>query len=102
MNIAALIAPLISLAGGTVKTNPPGCDPLAEGCKCQSGQQVSANCIKVNLDLGETTPWTGSLPCSLKVFADDEAIDVFTPESLYAVLDGYTYKRLGQKTISMQ
>ena len=98
--LIALVLATSSFAGGTVKTNPPGCDPLAEGCKCQSGQQVSANCIKVNLDLGETTPWTGSLPCSLKVFADDEAIDVFTPESLYAVLDGYTYKRLGQKTMS--
>ena len=86
-------------ASGTVRTNPPGCDPAVEDCGCDK-EQVSAECIKVRVDLGETTPWTGSLGCSLKIFADDDSPSVFTPESLHAVLGGYTFKRLGQKTMS--
>ena len=81
-------------AGGTVARNPPECDPTKEDCGCD-GAEVSAGCIKVNLDLGETTPWTGSMPCALKVFADERSPAVFTAESLYAVLGGYTFKRLG-------
>ena len=86
-------------ASGTVRTNPPGCDPAVEDCGCDK-EQVSAECIKVRVDLGETTPWTGSLGCSLKIFADDDSPSIFTPESLHAVLGGYTFKRLGQKTMS--
>ena len=87
-------------AGGTVRTNPPS-ECSAPNTKCDCPQEgVSANCIKVNIGLGETTPWTGSLGCSLKIFADDDSPSVFTPESLHAVLGGYTFKRLGQKTMS--
>ena len=86
-------------ASGTVRTNPPGCDPAVEDCGCDK-EQVSAECIKVRVDLGETTPWTGSLGCSLKIFADDDSPSIFTPESLHAVLGGYTFKRLGQKTMA--
>ena len=35
------------------------------------------------------------MPCALKVFADERSPAVFTAESLYAVLGGYTFKRLG-------
>ena len=87
-------------AGGTVRTNPPS-ECSAPNTKCNCPQEgVSANCIKVNIGLGETTPWTGLMSCSLKIFADDDSPSVFTPESLHAVLGGYTFKRLGQKTMS--
>ena len=86
-------------AGGAVASNPPECDPTKEDCGCD-GAEVSAGCIKVNLDLGETTPWTGSMPCALKVFADERSPAVFTADSLYAVLGGYTFKRLGQRNMS--
>ena len=94
-----LVFPQVLLSSGSVRTNPPGCDPAIEDCGCDK-EQVSAECIKVRVDLGETTPWTGSLGCSLKIFADDDSPSIFTPESLHAVLGGYTFKRLGQKTMS--
>ena len=105
MLFAAVVAAFLSLccddalAGPDTRRNLPKCDPKSEDCGC-SCKQVSADCIKVNIGLGETTPWTGSLGCSLKIFADDDSPSVFTPESLHAVLGGYTFKRLGQKTMA--
>ena len=99
LGLSAVCMPPSLFGGGKLKTNPPGCDPTQEDCGC-SCNQVSADCIKVNIGLGETTPWTGSLGCSLKIFADDDSPSIFTPESLHAVLGGYTFKRLGQKTMS--
>ena len=99
LGLSAVCMPPSLFGGGKLKTNPPGCDPTQEDCGC-SCDQVSADCIKVNIGLGETTPWTGSLGCSLKIFADDDSPSVFTPESLHAVLGGYTFKRLGQKTMA--
>ena len=95
----AAFAPF-ALLGGRLLTNPPECDKNSEDCGCDSGKEVSAACIKVNLDLGETTPWTGSRPCALKIFADGDSPNVFSQDSLYAVLGGYTFKRLGQKTLA--
>ena len=97
--LPAVCVPPSLFGGGKLKTNPPGCDPTQEDCGC-SCNQVSADCIKVNIGLGDTTPWTGSLGCSLKIFADDDSPSIFTPESLHAVLGGYTFKRLGQKTMT--
>ena len=99
LGLSAVCMPPSLFGGGKLKTNPPGCDPTLEDCGC-SCDQVSADCIKVNIGLGETTPWTGSLGCSLKIFADDDSPSIFTPESLHAVLGGYTFKRLGQKTMA--
>ena len=99
LGLSAVCMPPSLFGGGKLKTNPPGCDPTQEDCGC-SCDQVSADCIKVNIGLGETTPWTGSLGCSLKIFADDDSPSIFTPESLHAVLGGYTFKRLGQKTMA--
>ncbi|MBE6382860.1 MAG: RHS repeat protein, partial [Lentisphaerae bacterium] len=97
---AALIAPLASNGGGNMRTNPPSeCKAPDKKCDCPGGAEVSAGCIKVNLDLGQTTPWSGSMDCALKIFADNESPNVFTCDSLYAVLGGYTFKRLGQKTL---
>ena len=99
LGLSVVCMPPSLFGGGKLKTNPPGCDPTQEDCGC-SCDQVSADCIKVNIGLGETTPWTGSLGCSLKIFADDDSPSIFTPESLHAVLGGYTFKRLGQKTMA--
>ena len=105
---------------GTVRTNPPSaCSDPQNGCGCpksedeegkgdgtegeksqNDGDSTDDECIKVWLGLGRTTPWTGSMSCSLKIFADDESSSVFTSESLHAVLGGYTFKRLGQKNMS--
>ena len=114
------------LFGGTaLRTNPPSeCSAPRRTCGCpvagdegeklktpcyfglfcagdgNDGDSVDNGCIMVWLGLGRTTPWTGSLGCSLKIFADDDSPSVFTPESLHAVLGGYTFKRLGQKTMA--
>ncbi len=107
-------------ADPSAKTNPPSeCDAPDSTCECEedgdngqkddgTGGEKSANngdseedgCIKVRLGLGRTTSWTGSMGCSLKIFADDDAPEIFTPESLHAVLGGYTFKRLGQKNLA--
>ena len=98
---AAFLSPFAVFGGSTVlRTNPPECDKNSEDCGCDTGKEVAAACIKVNLDLGETTPWTGSMPCALKMFADSDSPNVFSQDSLYAVLGGYTFKRLGQKTMA--
>ena len=87
-----------ALAGAKMARNPPGCDTKKENCGC-SCEKVSADCIKVVVELGATTPWTGAMPCSLKIFADDDSPSIFTADSLYAVLGGYTFKRLGTKNL---
>ena len=95
----ALLAPFAHGAA-LLQRNPPECDRNSEDCGCDNGAEVSAACIKVNLDLGETTPWTGSMQCALKVFADSDSPNVFSQLSLYTVLGGYTFKRLGPKNLS--
>ena len=97
--MAAAVAASV-FADPALQRNMPGvCSQPKGECDCQR-KQVSANCIKVEIDLGETTPWTGSMSCALKVFADDDSPSVFTVESLYAALGGYTFKRLGQRNMS--
>ena len=104
MLFAAVVAAFLSLccddalAGPDTRRNLPKCDPKSEDCGC-SCKQVSADCIKVNIGLGETTPWTGAMSCALKIMADDDSPSIFTAESLHAVLGGYTFKRIGQKTM---
>ena len=122
---AVLSAPLAVTAGTTLLTNMPSeCSSPKTPCGCpQKGKEgvkddgteenscpadnpsvagapkVDNDCIKILLDLGMTTPWTGSMSCSLKLFADDEASDIFHSESLYPDIGGYTFKRLGQETM---
>jgi len=104
MLFVAVVAAFLSLccddalAGPDTRRNLPKCDPKSEDCGC-SCKQVSADCIKVDIGLGETTPWTGAMPCALKIMADDDSPSIFTAESLHAVLGGYTFKRIGQKTM---
>ena len=93
--LAALALPLASVAGGTALRNPPSeCKAADSDCGCDSGEGVSDGCIKASLDMGRTTPWTGSQRCAIKVFADDQSPLVFTPESLFAVC-GYAFRRVG-------
>ena len=107
----------VAHAGTNLLTNPPSeCSAAQSGCGCDrsgddtgkddgtdapqnqnDGDSVDDECIKVWLGLGRTTPWTGSMACSLKLFADNQSPQVFTVESLHAVLGGYTFKRLGHK-----
>ena len=78
----------------SVRMHRPG-----EKCGCNT-EEISVKCIKVNIDLGETTPWTGSLECALKIFADNDSPLIFTADSLYVVLGGYTFKKLGLRNLS--
>lgn len=88
-----------AFAGGSTQTNPPSaCKANDSTCECETGKEASDGCIKANLDMGRTTPWTGSRPCALKVFADDQSPMVFTPESLFAVC-GYAFKRIGNRLL---
>ena len=97
--VLVILAPL-AYGAANLQNNPPECDKSSEACGCEDGAEVAAACIKVNLDLGETTPWTGSMQCALKIFADSDSPNVFSQNSLYAVLGGYTFKRLGPKNLS--
>ena len=88
-----------SFAGGTALKNPPSeCKAADSACGCATGEGASDGCIKASLDMGATTPWTGSAKCALKVFADDQSPQVFTPESLFAVC-GYVFKRVGTRLL---
>ena len=98
--IALLSLVPFAYGAANLQNNPPECDKSSEDCGCEDGAEVAAACIKVNLDLGETTPWTGSMQCALKIFADSDSPNVFSQNSLYAVLGGYTFKRLGPKNLS--
>ena len=92
-------------ADGCLQRNPPGSTEGETkspcGCSGNGGDdaEVSDDCIKVMLGMGSSTPWTGSQPLALKVFADDSSPMVFTPDSLYPIM-GYTFKRLGNAVLS--
>ena len=98
--VTAFVVVSPSFAGSS-QTNPPDCDPNVQSQKCPCSKQQGAgnNCVKISLDMGATTPWSGSQSASLRVFADDFTLSVFTPECLYPIL-GYTYKRLGTSVLS--
>ena len=96
---------LDAVASATSARNLPAeCKAPDSKCGCaedgESGDGVSDDCIKVHVALGNTTPWSGSMPCSLKVFADNDSQMIFTADSLHAVLGGYTFKRLGPYNLS--
>ena len=101
-SLALVLLPAVLFGGAATQANPPSeCNQANNTCECPVGGDSGADngCIKAWLGLGRTTPWTGALECSLKIFADGGSPSVFTLESLYAVLGGYTFKRLGQKTM---
>lgn len=97
--VSAVAVASVVFAGGSTRTNPPSeCRAADSDCECESGEGASDGCIKVSLDMGRTTPWTGSQKCALKVFADDQSPMVFTPDSLFVVM-GYTFKRIGNRLL---
>ena len=55
--VFVLLFPIAVFGWAKLRTNPPECDKNGEDCGCDTGKEVAAACIKVNLDLGETTPW---------------------------------------------
>ena len=72
------VLPINSFAASIANRNlPPECTAPQNKCGCQE-KKVSAKCIKAIVDLGETTPWTGSLECSLKIFADNTSLKYST------------------------
>ena len=111
VRFAAVVAASISLCAGEAFAerkmfrNMPSKCPIGDkacGCseKTKTGTKVTSGCIKVYAGLGESTPWTGSMECALKIFADNDSPSIFTAGSLYAVLGGYTFKRLGTQNLA--
>ena len=92
--VHSLLAGVSSLAAASVAvadpqlTNLSECPGAAEtqSCACADASHSSADngCIKINLAMGLSTPWTGSRTAAIKVFSDDFAPSVFTPETLHA------------------
>ncbi len=111
MRFAAVVAASISLCAGEafaerkmLRNMPTKCPIGDKACGCsektKTGTKVTSGCIKVYAGLGESTPWTGSIECALKIFADNDSPSIFTAGSLYAVLGGYTFKRLGTQNLA--
>jgi hypothetical protein len=61
---------------------------------------VQNGCEKINADAGEGTPASGSAQCAVKAFADADAVDIFSPSALLAVIDGYAFRRFGSENLS--
>ena len=110
IGLAAAVA-ILSLGPGeawaernAARNLPKKCSIGEKTCGCsektKTGTKVTDECIKVYVGLGESTPWTGSMECALKIFADNDSPSIFTTDSLYAVLGGYTFKRLGTQNLS--
>jgi RHS repeat-associated protein len=110
MRFAAVVAATFSLCAGEAfaernmfRNMPSKCNSGDKQCGCseqKAGDKIKNDCIKVYVGLGESTPWTGSINCSLKIFADNDSPLIFTADSLYAVLGGYTFKRLGTQNLA--
>ena len=98
-SILSLTVSLKSDGAFTARNPPSACQAPDGECPCATGDGAQNKCIKVTVDMGVTTPWSGMAPCALKVFADDQSPMVFTPVSLYAVC-GYTFKRIGNAVLS--
>ena len=79
---AALAAsPLFADASPAALRNPPPeCRPPASECGCPKGDVVQNGCEKLN--------------------ADADAVDIFSPSALLAVIDGYAFRRLGGENLS--
>ena len=100
--LSSILSLTVSLKsdGAFTARNPPSACQAPDGvCPCATGNGAQNKCIKVTVDMGVTTPWTGMAPCALKVFSDDQSPLIFSPDSLYAVC-GYTFKRIGNAVLS--
>ena len=93
--LAALIAPAL-LRADAPSNVPQFCSAQTQKCTSCHGD-VANECVLLSLDLGETTPWTGSMPVHLKVRTSEASPSLSTPSQLKLVL-GYTFMHLGPET----
>ena len=93
--LAALVAPAL-LRADAPSNVPQFCSFQTRKCTSCHGD-VANECVLLSLDLGETTPWTGSMPVRLKVRTSEASPSLSTPSQLKLVL-GYTFLHLGPET----
>jgi len=88
----------IAMAGNPFYSNRPPMLCLSTGfCPTCPVAGIANGCIFVSLDLGETTPWTGSIPVFLRIHTIEESPSLSTPSPLKVVM-GYTFKNVGDGT----
>ena len=88
----------IAMAGNPFYSNRPPMLCLSTGfCPTCPAAGIAHGCIFVSLDLGETTPWTGSIPVFLRIHTIEESPSLSTPSPLKVVM-GYTFKNVGDGT----
>ena len=87
--------------GDEPQENPPNeCEQPENNCGCDEGGDSAANgCVMLAMGLGRTTPWSGSRDVKLKVFEEKASPALFTPETLYVVMD-YTFKGIGSDVLA--
>ena len=93
--LAALVAPAL-LRADAPSNVPQFCSFQTRKCTSCHGD-IANECILLSLDMGETTPWTGSMPVHLKVRTSEASPSLSTPAQLKLVL-GYTFMHLGPET----
>ena len=76
--------------------NPPpdDCPNDNPECKCPTDDAVENGCVLISLDLGRTTPWTGSDSVKLKIRTTKASPSLSTPSQLKLVL-GYSFMYVG-------
>ena len=88
----------IAMAGDPFYSNRPPMLCLSSGfCPTCPLTGIANGCIFVSLDLGATTPWTGSIPVFLRIHTIEESPSLSTPAPLKVVM-GYTFKNVGDGT----
>ena len=87
--------------GDEPQENPPNeCEQPENSCGCDEGGDSAANgCVMLTMSLGRTTPWSDSRDVRLKVFEEKASPALFTPETLYVVMD-YTFKGIGSDVLA--
>ena len=93
--LAVLVAPAL-LRADAPSNVPQFCSAQTQKCTSCHGD-VANECDLLSLDLGETTPWTGSMPVHLKVRTSEASPSLSTPSQLKLVL-GYTFMHLSPET----
>ena len=92
---ALLASPLLHADAGS--NNPQFCNAQTRKCTSCHGN-IANGCILLSLELGETTPWSGSMPVFLKVRTSEASPSLSTTSRLKLVL-GYTFMHLGPETL---
>jgi RHS repeat-associated protein len=74
--------------------NPPlvcGVNLQCDACSKVDGP--GAGCVFLTLDLGQTTPWSGEKPVSLRIHSSEASVSLFSPSQLKTVF-GYSFKNV--------